>query len=557
MHMKKQTILAAVFLALGMLAFGNVASAADTVTLNFTTNEGLEGTALLPQNFFGVGNPCIGKGSPSSGDDLNGLACAEMGREAVLQWLDGQYFEPRGGTEMIPPSGDHHRSGWRTMMVDHFSPGSFLTGFAPFLNQFPNFPQVGTPGPSGYDPDLLLLFLDHHGEPLTPGRFPRYIPHERQAWADTLMVKYVASSSGEFNQSVRSQVGQFRGDGLAGTTVSWMSMSNESTGGCAGGWCNWTFDVGGDGIAGTTDDILTRESLGTTTTVTSSLRVNSFFAAGDGTVDVILPLNPIEAVPTVIDDRLDQGMSQAGDPTDGLQVLRMAIQVVSGPNFHGEEGSDPYTWVLCGSRTGGAGEEDCDGAFGGIIDESSHFALIAGGAYGKGAVFSHAERFGSDGRFFTTDDGAGTDGIKGTSDDTIVKCTGAAGATVDGGGNPFWGANCDSDPGIDLVYGTSDDGVVYYREAVENGFRSGTRENRAFAFSFIDAQASLRELLQQNTAGSFIASCLNCNGAGQEHPGLAPIGPLNFDQVFPQIPPVDIGSHPPLFSETFNIVPAP
>jgi hypothetical protein len=436
------------------------------------------------------------------------------------------------------------------MMVDHFSPGAFLTGFAPFLNQFPNFPQVGTPGPSRYDPDLLMLFLDHHGEPLTPRRFPKYIPHERQAWADTLLVKYVWSASEEFSQSLRSQVGQFRGNASPGTTVSWRSMSNESAELCSGGWCNWTFDVGGDGIAGSTDDILTRTDGVGTVTVTSSLRVNSFFAAGDGTVDQYLPLAPIESIPTVIDDGLDQGM------TDGvsipLQVFRTAIQVVSGPNFHGEEGNDPYTWVICGSRTGGAGEADCDAPTSVIIDESTQFAFITGGAFGAGSVYDQSERFGADGRFFTTDDGAGTDGVKGTSDDTIVMCAGAAGATVDGQGNAFWGADCDSDPGIDLVYGTSDDGVIYYREAIENGFRSGARENRAFAFSFINALDSLRQIMEQNTEGNFIMSCLNC-----DLPGLPPIGPLNYEQIWhdPKIPP--LGPYPPNFSQRFNILPAP
>jgi hypothetical protein len=45
---------------------------------------------------------------------------------------------------------------------------------------------------------------------------------------------------------------------------------------------------------------------------------------------------------------------------------------------------------------------------------------------------------------------------------------------------------CMSAPGSDGVFGTGDDGTIYYREATENGLRAFTRENRAHAFSFIN-----------------------------------------------------------------------
>jgi hypothetical protein len=319
-------------------------------------------------------------------------------------------------------------------------------------------------------------------------------------------------------------------------------------------------------------------------------------------VDLIKTLKPIEIVPSVIDDRLMQadtdlagcgsasgaaadplfgGAVSAGNPCDrsalpagtdpgpdgtlggvgsaddfpvdrhGLfvghnnerdqadQSLRYQIQIVSGPNFHAEEGSDPYTWVICGSRTGGRGEHDCDTGTSDIIGETNRYAFRGG------AVYDQSERFGADGRFFTADDGAGTDGTTGTSDDTLVICNGVNAATTEGvSGTPRWGADCDSNPGPDLVYGTEDDGLIYYAEAIEDGFRSGTRENRAFAFSFIDAQASLRQLMTQSVEG-FLASCLNCNSPAGEHATFAAPGPLNYDWAFPGTLATQPDDHPP------------
>ncbi len=552
--MRKPTILATLVVALGFVAVSSLALA-QTVTTNLSGNQGLQGTSFVPSNLFGAGQDCTGVGGAGN--------CDALGEEALEDWLTGGYFDPRAGTEWIPPSGDHHRSGWRLMMQDHFTSGAFLTGFAPFLNVFPNYPQVGTPGPSGGNLDLLVsVFLDHHGEPISPGRYPRYIPHERQAWADTLMVKYVESSSGDFKQSIRSQVGQFRNDTDDAGSVTWMSMSNQNTEGCPGN-CIWTFDVGADGISGTADDYLAYTDadglnviMATDGTAADVLRISSFFGANaGGTVDTYAPYTPIEAVPSFVDSRLDQSMEHGAG--DGMQVLRYSFQVISGPNLNGEEGSDPYTWVICGSRTDGAGEKNCDGPFGAIIDESVHFAYLdTGGIGGKGAVFSHAERFGSDGRAFTADDGLGLDGIAGTADDTIVACDGSGVGGYVGVLRVFFGATCHSDPGGDLVYGTSDDGTIYYAEGVENGFRSGTRENRAHSFSFT-SQDRFRQIMQQDIADGFLTSCLNCNqGVGdKEHPPLDPFGPLVYDQIWPQVPAIDTGEHPPNPTDSFLIVP--
>jgi hypothetical protein len=47
-------------------------------------------------------------------------------------------------------------------------------------------------------------------------------------------------------------------------------------------------------------------------------------------------------------------------------------------------------------------------------------------------------------------------------------------------------SQCLSNPGADGMYGTGDDGTIYYREAQENALRAFTRENRAHSFSFIN-----------------------------------------------------------------------
>ena len=240
----------------------------------------------------------------------------------------------------------------------------------------------------------------------------------------------------------------------------------------------------------------------------------------------------------------------------GLQVLRYQFQVVSGPNVAGEEGSDPYTWVICGSRAANTGEKNCAAGLGaGIIDEDVDFAYKATTlSAGANAVYSFAERMGPDGRFFTSDDGANT--IGGTK--TIVAChatlTGTY-TTLEGSEFPY--STCVSVPGLDDVYGTSDDGVIYYREAVEAGFRSGTRENRATSFSFLDAQSQLRQIMEQDIGfdSGFLASCLNCNGPAGEHDALLPIGPLTYDQIWPEIPDITLGPHPPLPTDVFLVTP--
>jgi hypothetical protein len=279
-------------------------------------------------------------------DNVGATGCHAFAEEVLDAWLNGEWFDPRGGTEFIPPSGDHHRAGWRLMMQSHFSAGKWLTGFAPLASVFPFYPQVGSVGagetpvgvfelcadadgaditggplptsfstedPDGAGPDLglpidgpvdgsdlaasgqtvtlppgftgtqqeyvafcrqsartagalLLEFVDHHGEPLTPGRFPRYIPHERQAWVSTLVTKYTASPSTNVDSTPGVGGPDATVSDITGARISqvfrtqhnfvtqenpliqqhgvavWFSMSDESGNGCAGGWCKWSWN---------------------------------------------------------------------------------------------------------------------------------------------------------------------------------------------------------------------------------------------------------------------------------------------------------------------------
>jgi hypothetical protein len=645
--MKKQTILAIVFVAIGLLATGGLALAQDTFTINATENLGLQGSRFVPSVFFGTagaggGTPCEANGAETGAFQSNGFLagnCTNHANAALEAWFTGGFYDPRRGTAFIPPSGDHHRSGYRLMMQPSFSAGSWLTGFAFLANEFPFFPSVGTAG-AGMDPDSITLFLDAHGEPLTTGKFPRYWPHERQTWSDTLMVKYVASAEGGglgFSQSFRSQVGQSR------TNQTWLSMTNENAGGCSGGYCKWVYDVGGDGIAGTADDVLTKQQAGpdgvlnsgddTTTTVTSSRRIDTIFAMGnsgrifnagadgtfgdesdpgpDGTLgnsdddpfgadDGFFAMRGIEKTPTIIDDRLMQAdndlagcafdnsvgditgyvpssaypgvggscasvIGPGGDGTFGTsddavsvrdeagQALHIQFQVVSGPNFHSEEGADPYSWVVCGSRGSSFGEEDCN--------TGTNYAFLDPSGSGVGAL-AWSERVGPDGLMFTSDDGLGVDGLKATSDDTVVLCDGAAGASTDALG-PIWTADCDSSPAVNGTYGAGSGDTIYYREALENGLRGGIRETVGHAFSFASyhgcqstnddpecSENTIRQLMTQDVEG-FLVSCLNCGHPAVPAPPTLP--PYNF--IFPASPGSSPIDHPPPASGSISLVP--
>jgi hypothetical protein len=171
---------------------------------------------------------------------------------------------------------------------------------------------------------------------------------------------------------------------------------------------------------------------------------------------------------------------------------------------------------MCGSRGEAFAEDGCNGGGGGLdstvpiekgfdgignddgICDPAEFA--AGGCSAATVAIVKPKgfnvlggldvfrRYGSDLRPTTGTDCNGSDpdpAICG-AEGVVVFCdptvTGAA--TTDGDG--FVHDNCTSNPGGDGVYGTGDDGTIYYREALENGLRSFTRENRAHAFSFIN-----------------------------------------------------------------------
>ena len=72
------------------------------------------------------------------------------------------------------------------------------------------------------------------------------------------------------------------------------------------------------------------------------------------------------------------------------------------------------------------------------------------------------------------------------------------------------------------MYGTADDGTIYYKEAIENGLRGWIRETNGHSFSFLGADMDgahdgnspanfgLTTMMQQNIEG-FLMSCLGCN----------------------------------------------
>jgi hypothetical protein len=286
------------------------------------------------------------------------------------------------------------------LMQPSFSGGQWLSGFAPLNQQFPYFPQVGTAGPGG-DVGLaladssrklglngIMLFADSHGDPFTTGKFPRYWAHERAAWIDNLMVKYTAGSNGngpEFTQSLRSSVGFSRN----ATDVRWRAMSNldggfsvESDGPSAGcgssGWCEFYVTENDSGVhlwIVKNSDANTDTEDGVAEEVTTSTRLDTIGALSNGgKVLKTMTLNDLEKLPTLVEDRLAQ--SSNTDTNMEPQTLISQFRVYSGPNVHSEEGADPYSWVICGSRGHEYGEEAC-GNYGGAIDASgATFAIV-------------------------------------------------------------------------------------------------------------------------------------------------------------------------------------
>jgi hypothetical protein len=319
---------------------------------------------------MGSMTPCAAKIGESSTTE----GCKRWGEAAIVAWANGLYYDPRFGTPFIPPSGDHHRTGYRMMMQPSFSGGQWLSGFAPLNQQFPYFPQVGEAGPGG-DIGLALAdasarlgvngimqFADSHGDPFTTGKFPRYWAHERAAWMDNLMVKYTAGSNGngpEFTQSLRSSVGFSRN----AANVRWRAMNNldgsfskdddgltstqNHSDGCgSSGWCEFYVVEDNSGThlyvvknsdANTDSEDITLalnvdNPLGASVfEITQSTRLDTVGALSNGgKVLKTVTLNDIEKLPTLVEDRLAQ--SSNTDPNMEPQTLISQVRVYSGAN---------------------------------------------------------------------------------------------------------------------------------------------------------------------------------------------------------------------------------
>jgi hypothetical protein len=422
--------------------------------------------------------------------------------------------------------------------------------------------------------DGIMALADAHGEPLTTGKFPRYWAHERAAWVDTLMVKYTAGSPGgnagsKFTQSLRSSVGFAREvtkyrwramsnvDGHMVNTVNINGAGTEGTAsdGCGdSGWCEfYAKDVGGNialyvvkNADGNTDtDATSGETGDTAVEITESTRLDTMAAlTNGGKVLKTYKLNNLEKLPTLIDDRLAQvdtnldGTKEVGESwgvngatAEPGQALFSQFQVVSGPNVHSEEGADPYAFVICGSRSMLYGEEKCA-----ELTANTKGALDFGGAvfaivYNSNSVGnlgdSVLKRFGMDlnpARILQNGPGGNPDGLDSdtTQDPGVYVLCKVGGGSTTVNGITYQHNDCESSPGDDGMYGTADDGTIYYKEATENGLRGWIRETNGHAFSFLGADTDgnhngstpanfgLTTMMQQNIEG-FLMSCLGCN----------------------------------------------
>ena len=574
----RSTVLGLAVLGLALIAAP--AFAANTFTVNSSEGEGITGSTLFVPAFVSandpngiVGNtngiyiPYLGTMTPCAAL-INGYSttgCDVWGTASLTAWANGLYYDPRFGTPFIPPSGDHHRTGYRLLMQPSFSGGAWLSGFAPLGQRFPFFPEVGQAGPGG-DVGLalanssqeaglngILELTDAHGEPLTTGKFPRYWPHERAAWVDTLMVKYTAGSPGgnqgsKFTQSLRSSVGFARNavnyrwramsnvDGHFVNTVNINGTGTEGTAsdGCGtSGWCEFYLSVDG---AGNNHLYVVKNADANTDTatdgdpaveITQSTRLDTMAAlTNGGKVLKTMTLNNLEKLPTLIDDRLAQvdtnldaaketgeSWGAGGALAEPGQAFFSQIQIVSGPNVHSEEGADPYAWVICGTRGMLYGEDDCSVGGGAIDSGGSNFAIVYNSNTPGILGDSVLKRFGKDlnpTRIGNVGPG-GTDTL--SPDDTQDSSVYVACSTP---------TACLSNPGADGMYGTADDGTIYYKEAIENGLRGWIRETNGHSFSFLGADLDgnhngltpanfgLTTMMQQNIEG-FLMSCLGCN----------------------------------------------
>jgi hypothetical protein len=649
----------------------------DNWTVNDTDNQGLKGYLFIPAFLRLQCDPAAIHGPPAGFNKTDGVfgttnlpgqqlkgGCTRMAWDALDGWAHGKFFDPRGGTAFIPPSGDHHRSGNRMLLQTNFSGGSWMSGFAPMARGFNHFNLVGVPG-AGEAPDAVRLyclsginqfgdipdavnntdyngdgstgaadglaaacddwaslagaaitqFLDHHGEPMTPGRFPRYIPHERQGWPSTVVTKYTASSENQghgISQFFHSSA-EFL-DGADGTIpVTWYSMHvNGVEGGCAGGWCEWFYDPVTHTLCMVQNASPGSKSLDTScsggsnevTTVTAYSNIDGL--KNGGKVLTTSVLRPFEKAPVVIYQALGEYIEMdtatarprfadaatvalhggnIGDFTHnaGRGDLELDGQAVwyefwglSGPNHQAEEGGDPYTFRICGSRGEEYADEECAAAFGsGGFDSTLRavWAIVDPAGDNLGGL-DPFQRYGADlrpttGATCTFGSGDGDDPALCGDQSSFVACaTGADAAALNALGIEI--SDCISDPGTDGVYGTSDDGTIYYREALENDQRGFVRENVGYAFSFLNGigvnhpelcgtvnecgdspSTGTRQVMYQSQLDlGATLSCFNCSNLGQH---IIPVH--GFDRYefkwaplpgvrLPPYHPVDSGSIP-------------
>jgi hypothetical protein len=671
MFRMRSTVITLLAIAIGLFVYNPVAFAnhggstaapwhSDVMTINQTGSLGTNGTKFIPAWVKTDCDTVPVNGIARSTDDPSAAGCHSFAEEVTNAWLEGGYWDPRGGTEFIPPSGDHHRAGWRTMMQAHFSAGAWLAGFAPIATSFPFYPQVGVAGPgetpvgtyelcmdadgagpggqnqftntfsAGIDTDsapidgptttsavdaeltsasithtpgdvadivacrqaaraagaLLLEFVDHHGEPMTPGRFPRYIPHERQAWVATVVTKYTASPLNNIDTDGDqisdqtgariSQVFRSQHNFVTDRAVTWFSMSDESAAPCNGtGWCQWLWDPAtgtllkldnanpGDPsqLGGGTPDVATMVADGATT-------VDSVTVIDDYN-DVLTnkPLNDIEKAPSEIYQTIGQwvelgGFTGAsnGSPAEDTQAFWQEFWGLSGPNFQSEEGANPYSWMLCGNPADSPANSPCATSSGAAKDAPlrTGSALEGSGTLGVMAI----TRFGLDlinryGEDLRPDNSTDQGCVQGDAGDGVCNDTACAATGTDcdkglntavvicqsGGDEDFdpRTSDCLSSEGGTPAYGNDAAEVIYYREAVENQQRGFIRENRAFAFSFINGvglnngfpgsglSTALRQAVAQNVdENGFLMSCMNCEEITAHRVATHPLPNYNF-----------------------------
>jgi len=278
-------------------------------------------------------------------------------------------------------------------------------------------------------------------------------------------------------------------------------------------------------------------------------------------------------VDTDLDGNLvtNESFGSSGLGAEPGQALFSQIQILSGPNVHSEEGADPYSWVICGTRGALYGEDGCaegtEEKKGAIDAGGAIFAMVYNSSPSQAGKLADSvlARFGRDlnpTRLGSVGPG-GADSLapdNNQSDGVYVICTtGAENVATIMGANTYLSSLCESHPGTDGMYGTADDGTIYYKEAIENGLRGWIRETNGHAFSFLGAdfdtndtkgpEFGLTTMMQQNIEG-FLMSCLNCNPhslpANQETVSYQFDWPGNFDiNAFP---------HPPPTTSTINIL---